>query len=44
MSETWNETLQSAIRTIVCCGGVGFVVWVVTNCFLKIMRWHEEEK
>lgn len=43
MSETWNETLQGVVRVIVCCGSVGFVAWVVTNCFLKIMRWHEEE-
>lgn len=44
MSNGWSETLQGAVKTIVCCGGIGFVVWVATSCFLKIMRWYRDER
>lgn len=43
MSDTWATVLQGCVKTIVCCGSVGFLLWVATNCVLKIMKWYRDK-
>lgn len=43
MIETWSETLQGLARVVVVVGSLGFLVWIVTKCFIKVIDKYREK-